>query len=534
MLKFNNNEILSEIPLVINGNLVKNLYLKDKLVWSTQPQNLLDYDSWSTTSQPLFRGNGDGNKIINDIDPFGNTTKVWQSINNDVTSDADGGFISYQQKIDNTKMYRNSLWVKRVVQGNGNFYLGSYAFDINGTNTGLSRISDNFLNVNPYYNNGAWNLELDTWYLIVSHTHPSGSTDLTHSDSGWYKAGSTTKIAPLNHGDYRMISSTDSLLLRTYLYYSTIPSTDQKWCYPRMEMINGREPSISELVNGFERSRVSAPAKNALDHYADGYRYNGVYPINPTGTEEMNVYCDMLTDGGGWMGIINIDGDSGNNRHWGDTSFWQGANTYGSASSFLSAETKTQAYEYVTDFSEIRITTHSGYTIKGRGIWTVLPEHQSKSFKELLNLPNTRSGTKITGNRTFQTGTAGTTNNPERSGNSNLLCEFTDAYGGYELRVNWYGDGDAFAKYSTTNDTVNYVRLTTGIGDNYGSGNMGYSHSYSGFGGHHERPRGSYKYDFDFGVYTEYCGIPPVATTNQSIPCGTINQYNIDSAIWIR
>lgn len=43
-----------------------------------------------------------------------------------------------------------------------------------------------------------------------------------------------------------------------------------------------------------------------------------------------------------------------------------------------------------------------------------------------------------------------------------------------------------------------------------------------------------YLYKFDFATYTEYCGNVPRATNNQSTPCGSITNYNLDAAIWVR
>jgi hypothetical protein len=274
--------------------------------------------------------------------------------------------------------------------------------------------------------------------------------------------------------------------------------------------------------------------KDCKEWRDEGQTVSGIYLINPTGNNEFEVYCDMQTDGGGWTGIININAQSGNNRHYSDTSFWQADNTYGSANSFLTAESKNKAFKDLSGFDEIMIKTHHDGSEKGRGRWEMLPGYQNSSMYDIMNIAQSSRGTKITGNRVYQTGSTGVINNSERGGNSNLKCEFTDSYGGYELRVNWYGNGGAYAKYSDSNDTVNFVRLTTGIGDPQESGSMGYSHSFSGFGGHHERPAGSYVYNFDFATYTEYCGLVPRATYNQSTPCGTIYQYNIDAAIFVR
>lgn len=260
---------------------------------------------------------------------------------------------------------------------------------------------------------------------------------------------------------------------------------------------------------------------------------SGVYWILGDDGTAFEVYCDMTTAGGGWMGIMNIDVDNGVNHHWSDTSWWQGDNTTGTAANFLTQHHKNAGFKKYSNFTEIMVTTHQSGTYRSHGTWTLLSQYFSYSWYDLLNIAQSSAGTKITGNRTGQGGDSGFTNNPNRGGNSAWRCEFTDSAGGYELRVNWYGTG-YYAKYSRVGDTVNYARIATGLGDYYGpSGDGGYEHSYSGFGGHHERPAGSYVINFDFAAYTEYCDTINFFSTNAGNPCNG-SSINVDGAIWVR
>ncbi len=272
-------------------------------------QNIIDYSKWEngTGSEPIgFRINGEAseNQIIDDIDPFGNSTKVWRALGNTASSDSDGGWNTMYHKIDSNKLYRKSVWVKRKVLGNGSWYFGTHG---DGDTNGVYPINTTTSNTNPYFDSGAWNKTIDKWYLVVGHVHPSDTTTtVNHPDSGWYEAGNPNKLHELNRIDYKWRAGNTQTYHRTYLYYSTDASTDQRWCYPRLEEINSFEPSISDLVNGFQESRETPICKNCKEWLEQGYNMSGKYLIYPDSIPGgMDVYCDQVTDGGGWTLIWN-------------------------------------------------------------------------------------------------------------------------------------------------------------------------------------------------------------------------------------
>ena len=49
--------------------------------------------------------------------------------------------------------------------------------------------------------------------------------------------------------DFEMTSSTPNLTHRTYLYYNTNTSNRQYWWGPRIDMLDGNEPSVAALLN---------------------------------------------------------------------------------------------------------------------------------------------------------------------------------------------------------------------------------------------------------------------------------------------
>ena len=109
-------------------------------------RSILQWNTWLPNTSGSCTGynqNGDGNTRVLDTNPFGNEDIVWQSLYNDVTSDADGGWNTTWFNVDSTKMYRFSTWVRRKVTGNGLFYLGTQ-----GTPSVLNR-SNGAVNTNP-------------------------------------------------------------------------------------------------------------------------------------------------------------------------------------------------------------------------------------------------------------------------------------------------------------------------------------------------------------------------------------------------
>lgn len=248
-------------------------------------------------------------------------------------SQGDGGWLSSLTTIDPTKSYRFSVWVRRKVLGDGRFYLGLRGYE-NSSNVGvvqrnalinagsfatsskyqivevgdtdfqaIGASSDTagviftatgagsgsgkaaLINTNPYFEYGYWTIDgdidgairdINKWFLVVGHVYPHNET-LTntgkHDDTGWYEAYSTTKVSDTNLYDFRWSSSaTNNAVHRSYLYYSEDETTQQQFAFPRLDLVDGTEPSISDLVNS------TAPSSNgvAIPQWADSSGRTGV------------------------------------------------------------------------------------------------------------------------------------------------------------------------------------------------------------------------------------------------------------------
>lgn len=213
-------------------------------------RNVLDevFPQWEvgTGSATNYGQNGDGNSRIIDSNPWGAKSIIWDVSNQDATSNADGGWNTSQFAVDETKMYRFSVWVKRKVTGNGSFYLGCHGY-VNGTN-GIYRSNNTTSYTNPYFTARGWWGNNTDWYLVVGHIWPSDAGNVGyHPDSGgWTLSGS--KVYGCT--DFKWKPGTTTANFRTYLYYSTNTSTNQQFYNPRVDVCDGTEPSLKELLGG--------------------------------------------------------------------------------------------------------------------------------------------------------------------------------------------------------------------------------------------------------------------------------------------
>lgn len=212
---------------------------------------LVDPNTWvnsSTGASTGYGANGSTTEQIRTVitdDPWGGKSTVWRTLPDDV-SGADGGWNTSYYSIDTNKLYRWSVWVRRYTTGTGGtFYMGM--------NPAPIRNDINALQSNPYFTYTAQSaLTLNQWYLVVGHCFPESYTDgIRHPDSGWYENGS--KIADKSYGnvgtkDVRWNPGTTTALHRTYHYYTTNPASGLEFAYPRLDLCDGNQPSIQQLM----------------------------------------------------------------------------------------------------------------------------------------------------------------------------------------------------------------------------------------------------------------------------------------------
>lgn len=222
--------------------------------------------------------------------------------------EGDGGFDTGYVQIDPNKMYRYSIWTKRdsMTPGptqSGQFYFGNRTYDssynlqnvISKTTNSLSFSASNtyfhatpntypstYTDISSPYLGG-----LNVWTLVVAHVWPVGSThgvsntpgtninslpaNSSHPDSGVWtiqngKIGNLLYATSIDSGynDWIWNATSSYTKHRAYHYYSGDITATQSFIYPRIDLIDGLEPSVTELLSGPEPVRDMSSKMNVI------------------------------------------------------------------------------------------------------------------------------------------------------------------------------------------------------------------------------------------------------------------------------
>jgi len=286
-----------------NGNLYCNNIEENKYI-----NPIVDYTSWVVGTSGVQTGfdlNGatSENYIIESSDPFNNIIPIWEARTDGVYGPS-GGWVTSSFNIDNTKLYRFSVWVRRTTIGNGSFYLGVYGY---GSTSGVYTLA-NVNNTNPYfyYSSNLFTNRQDQWLLVVGYVYPYTYTGTTSpADSGVYNVDGTKIVASTTSFKWR--PETTTAKHRSYLFYSTDIDTRQQWCYPRVDICDGTEPTIVDLLNGTD-----------YKHYQITKDLISSKGINKNSSILSNEFSEVgITEG--LVAYYPLNGDakdySGNNNH---------------------------------------------------------------------------------------------------------------------------------------------------------------------------------------------------------------------------
>jgi hypothetical protein len=293
-------------------------------IWATGSGSVSEDTSLTGSTEYTMVGTASENIRSYETDPYGYSTVVWTSPANDLdtspTGDPDGGFATGYFDIDTNKMYRFSIWIKRSASDpatRGYVYLGMRGNLTGITENMLLRLNGStFSNPYFYYSRSSTHppqSNAGEWTLLVGHVWPTGSgTGSNHPDTGAWTmaAGQTYSNSASSWTDvnnFRDMSWTGEMnraLHRTFLYYSTDVTENVKFAYPRVDIIDGREPSITELLTGPDVIKdLSKEKKELYARHTSNWRSGKVGSFGFSGTMS---FLDPTTTALGASNSIDI------------------------------------------------------------------------------------------------------------------------------------------------------------------------------------------------------------------------------------
>jgi hypothetical protein len=220
--------------------------------------SIINTNSWAAGQTGSVAGyaanetNSTENARVNATDPWNNTSVVWETRASG-DGNNDGGWNTDWFNIDNTKTYRFAVWMRRTsASTGGTFYFGLYGTGVTG---GVNRNDGGGVEGNPYWECASTSkYTQNQWYLFIGHCYGwNSSYPVKHSETGIYTiAGGTTQVADHNYcnigGDVRWLSDSSSGLHRTYHFYCGDNTTRLQFAFPRVDLLDGNEPTIAELL----------------------------------------------------------------------------------------------------------------------------------------------------------------------------------------------------------------------------------------------------------------------------------------------
>ena len=267
-------------PSIVTDGLILDLDIANsKSFIDAANTSLINTSTWavgnnSVTGYDVNQTAANENSRLSGTDPWGDTNIVWGTYASGDNNN-DGGWNTGYYNIDRTKLYRFSVWVKRTSSTTGGtFYFGVYG---NGPTWGVRRNDTGNIEGNPYWDcSSPSTFTQDVWHLVVGHVYPAGTSYTgAHPDTGVYTiAGGTTKNRAVNFcnvgADVQWLSDTTSALHRVYHFYCPENTTRLQFAYPRLDLCDGNQPSIRELLNRGP-ARLYDNSGRGNHHFLQGY-----------------------------------------------------------------------------------------------------------------------------------------------------------------------------------------------------------------------------------------------------------------------
>lgn len=227
-----------------NGSLETNQFIENGF-----SHTLTNYNTWVIGQAAIGwynNGAAANNSRVNATNPVGETDIVWKGMG-DITNVGNSGYVSYSYPIDPTKKYRFSVWVRRENMNidPGDIYHGLYGYN-GGSNIGLYYLNGSGPDTNPYFRAQLTTTDNNVWRLWVGYVLPHNTTITTNDpENGVYNTDGTKYTICT---DFKWHPNTTQASIRNYLYYSSDPNTYVYFYRPRIDLIDGTEPTLQELL----------------------------------------------------------------------------------------------------------------------------------------------------------------------------------------------------------------------------------------------------------------------------------------------
>ena len=246
-------------------------------------------------------------------DPWGRIALIDRSEGNDVGSNYDGGYTtSIYDGIDRGEKYRFTYFFRVDNKGSdGRLYFGLYGYNSSNQNVGVYQKNGSTSTTNPYFSYPMHydsDFVLGRWHMFVAYVHPEGTTDASDDTAGFYDMLTKTKIDnPSNGNIYHngvWVNATVKTRARQYLYYSTDSTVGMSWLIPRIDKIDGNQPTIAEMLESPQDRLSNLAVGDGRMFYPRGGGIGMEHTYKSTSLDGSS-YLDLGTDKdfkttGGW------------------------------------------------------------------------------------------------------------------------------------------------------------------------------------------------------------------------------------------
>jgi len=208
-------------------------------------------------------------------DAYGNTKMIWKStvIPESTTTGWRGDTPLVVDRLNIWQTYRMSTWIYIDVADSGDMQIYNYVLNLETEGRRRRTRVRNFVpldgTLNTQYaleaNTLSGTLPTQQWLLNVNFIYPSGTNygdaDYHHPDSGlYYPDGSKLDISSVEHYDTTfyispIASEIDVRLIYTYCRIGGSGAAFSTY-QPRLDLVNGTEPSIRGLMKEYNAPRV--------------------------------------------------------------------------------------------------------------------------------------------------------------------------------------------------------------------------------------------------------------------------------------